>query len=191
MLCPCKGSERAIEIGQTLEGTIPFRNDRRRALPVKPEAVVADPGILLFAILGGDEVVGHSVVGKRFEAMGEAFGYIIGLMVGGGKLGGIMLPVGSACLPQVYDHIQDAAGRAAYDLGMLMRRQLEVHAPDNIFLGKGKIALFKPETDLLLLEKAFLECFDEKPAIIFEGRQGDQVSAGKRQRIEMKHCCNV
>lgn len=98
-----------------------------------------------------------------------------------------MLPVSRALFPQVHNHIQYGSGRAIDDLGMVVRRQLKVHAADHVFAGQGKVAFLQLKADAFLLKKMMLKDFNKAAPIVAEGGQVNEESTFGRQRIEMEH----
>ena len=49
---------------------------------------------------------------------------------------------------------------------MVIRRQLEVHAPDDISVGDGEVAFFKFEAYSMLLQRGVVEGLDKGTAIV-------------------------
>ena len=70
------------------------------------------------------------IVGQRLEAVREALRHENHLAVSGGKLHAEPLQEGGGAAAQVDDDVPYGPGDAADQLGFLMRRHLEMHAPD-------------------------------------------------------------
>ena len=49
---------------------------------------------------------------------------------------------------------------------MVMRRQLEVHTPDDILMGDGEVAFSKFEVYAVLLQRGVVEGLDKGTAIV-------------------------
>ena len=181
----------AVEIFEGGERKVPLRQYRCSAIPVETKAVVTYSCVVLLAVFRRYQVISHGIVAEGFKAMSKAFGYIIGEVIAGRQLCGIVLAIGAALFPEVDEHIEYATLGTKNHLGMVVRRQLKMHTPDHLLVGKREIAFLQLEINVCLLKKAVLKGFCEITPVIVEGGQGNNKSTGQRQRIKMEHCCNV
>lgn len=100
--------------------------------------------------------------------MRDTRGHINRATPSGIKFNGGVLAVGRGTSPQVQQHVQHLACKAVHKLGVLMGRQLEVHAPQHA-LTRNRVILFPPfSSKPQIRKKIMMEYFDESTAAIFK-----------------------
>ena len=84
--CSRSKNKWAIEGSYSRESEVPGGDNRIVAVPIKGNAVVPYTGVMIFAVLGGNEIISHCIICQCFEAMGKARGDVEGLMIIKGEL---------------------------------------------------------------------------------------------------------
>jgi hypothetical protein len=90
-----------------------------------------------------------------------------------------LLAVGRRADAEVERDVEDGSGGAVEQLGVVMRRSLEVHATENIRVRGGVEAFAEVALEALLVEDGTLNGFDEVAAIVVEDGELHDIAAGQ------------
>ena len=118
--------------------------------------------------------------------MGKALGYIevLGFLIV--KLHGKVLAEGGRRLAQVHHHVKDMALADIYQLGVVKRRQLEMHAPYHVAVGNGIVELPEIRVQAVLTKEILIKQLLETASLILEMHGLQDVQALER-RIDNLH----
>src|SRR5207253_10931804 len=134
MIMIASHSHPALHLGpdllQGLPGRVLGRDDRDRQRPLQTQARIerGEPSLGPRRVELADLVARLGPVLQRLVPVGESLGHVQRPVIVGVQLHGDALQESRTLRPQVHDDVEDRTARGADELGLGMRRVLEMHS---------------------------------------------------------------
>src|SRR5258708_9366105 len=158
-----------LDLGERLPGRV-LRRDHgnlQRPLELQPGIERRQAALRFRSVELAYLVAGLGLVLERLVAVRETFRHVERPVVAGAELHRDGVEASRALRPQVDDDVEDGSPRGAHQLGLGVRRVLEVHPPHRpLRLVEGDVALRDHRVETVLGELLLTERAREKPAVI-------------------------
>jgi len=167
--------KRRHEICKRLAQQVLLRRDWILHLPVDIQVFVVEQDAAFggFVVEVGALVGEDGVVLQGGESVCETGRQVELAEIIGGEQRGDVLPVGGAALTDVNREIETRAAQYPHELGLCIRRLLEVQPAHYPLLRARLVVLHEIVQNAQLFESLFVITLEKIPAVIFENRRFD------------------